>query len=106
MNSATKKEGKARMKLKTIKDSKKGQINMIGTVVAVIIAVVAVAIGIIISSELIGAFDTDLEDDADFSGSWNSTKDMTSAGFNVLPVVIIITASVAVIGAVLVLGGR
>lgn len=92
--------------MKNIKPDKKGQINMIGTVVAVIIAVVAIAIGIIISSELIGAFDTDLAADADFGTSWNSTKDMTAAGFNILPVVIIITASVAVIGAVLVLGGR
>lgn len=83
---------------------KKGQLNMIGTVVAVIIAVVAIAIGLIISSELFGAFDTDLSSDADFGSAWNSTKTMTTSGFGLLPVVIIITAAVAVIGAVLYLG--
>jgi len=91
--------------LRDIRDiGKKGQMNMIGTVVAVIIAVVAIAIGLIISSELIGAFDDDLKSDADFSSAWNGTKDMTTAGFGLLPVVIIITAAVAVIGAVMYLG--
>lgn len=90
------------MKLRPLKGSK--GVSMIGAVTAVIVAIVAISIGIIIAQELVDAFDTDLAASADFSGGWNSTKDMTASGFNILPVVIIILAAVPVIGAVLLLG--
>ena len=85
---------------------RKGTVNIMGAVVGVIMAIVGIAIGIIIANEMIDAFNSKLANDADFGGSWNTTKDMTASGFNLLPVVIIIIASIAVISAVLMLGGR
>jgi len=96
---------------------RKGQ-SMIGTITAVITAMVVISIGVIISEELITSqydnFGVNVTNpsqaqqgaagDVDLQGGFNATRDMIGSGFTVLPVLLIVLAAIPVIDAVLYLG--
>jgi len=83
----------------------KGQASIVGTVVTVIVSVVAIALGGIIINELFTTFNSEFTG-TDMVDAWNNTKTMTTSGFEILPIVIIITVAVALISVIYVLVPR
>jgi len=86
---------------------KKGQ-GTLDTVIAVVVAAVALVVGIIIIAELFDATDWATKYDVNNSArdAFNTTEQMTWTAFGILPIVLLVMAAVAVIAAVLVLRGR
>lgn len=78
--------------------------GIVGTVTTVIVAAVAIVIGAIIVAELFDGIDVSAYS-TDAQTAINNTEDMAWAAFTILPVAIIVFAAVAVISAVLILGG-
>ena len=73
-------------------------------VVAVLIAAVAIYVGVIVFSKLDTSI-TKTDYSVDAQKAMNTTASLTWTSFGILPLVILILAAVAVIGAVMLLGG-
>ena len=83
--------------------SKKGM-AVLPIVVAVLIAAVAIYVGVIVFSKLDTSI-TKTDYSVDAQKAMNTTASLTWTSFGILPLVILILAAVAVIGAVMLLGG-
>lgn len=82
---------------------KKG--NVLGAVLMVIMAMIALTVGNIIVAEMnsnidITGYDTDTQE------AINATRDNTNTAFKLMPVSILILGAITVISAVALLGGR
>lgn len=83
---------------------RKGQ-GTLDTVISVVVGAVGIIVGAIIVAELFDSIDfTDYSTDA--QGALNNTQNMTWTAFDILPIVLLVLAAVAVIAAVLILRGR
>ena len=89
---------------------KKGQ-GTLDSVIAVVVGAVSLVVGIIIVGELFAGYDweTQWPDSAANNATreaFNTTEQMTWTAIGILPIILLVMAAVAVIGAVLVLRGR
>ena len=91
---------------------RKGQ-GTLDTVIAVVVGAVSLVIGIIIVAEIFEGIDWETEycDKSTVALNntcdvFNTTEEMTWTAFGILPIILLVMAAVAVIGAVLVLRGR
>ena len=84
---------------------KKGQADIVSTIIAVILAVIMIALGAILANSLFTTFDSEMTG-TEMEGAWNTTKDYTILGFDILPISILITVIVSIIAVVMILRPR